>query len=1583
MVQVLLAQYVWDWHGEALAGKGELVPSGSGAVGSRLYSRMQVVGDTLWVMGNACLREGDTLYLPEGGGMQAIVRNPNTAGQGYLGVGFLAAYDRLSGQLLEVWYAHADPTQSFTLEFRDFAVGGGTFWLAVDLPYGGCRSRPGSGTLTIDPGVTFGLYRWTPAGGLGGAAAVGWVNKCAFDLHYEAATAQVWQVIRPSPQATNLCFHWENDETDPGLYLGLWSLVREPGVLYVSGTTRRPDIGQSTGGSFNSGTFNAAFPPRGFSEPAIPFVVRIATGSSLTLTHATTFYPTLGMMQGYGRALVVKGDSLYFLLGVRRDGVAFTPLNAGWSGSALPFATINLPSILVGSLPARVFLVGMRKGDLQPLTVIATLWLQELWAYDGSSTPSPSYLYVERREDTLWVAWSDSRQTQVNGQTYSPPSNQPYLMAWVGLGTASLSPLNGVGNGVLWQSASYNRVVGLVRYGPDVFLALVPSGDMHLGRFRWEGSGLSSRFRSVLLGNPAPVWYGLAIDRYGHLYGFGAGRSVSFRYHAVWPTAEPSSLINLPPTYGVSPVDTGRGWIGRLLWYRWQGPSETIQRCAPDSVHREPFSYVLWGRFAAGDPIGGVWDRMSYDRAYWHRYRLGWAALSSGNRPDSLHLAVSEVTFPGREESGTWELWPAPLRWVAADATAPLDSVDALDTARVRWQVTGPSYAPLHRSDSAERYWVMRYVGNASASIGWRQASQNGPFYRLSAKIDGSSHAFAYVPYDPTLGGEALYVAVNYTDSVLLYRLRFADGQVERVRGWKIGGSGLFTPREEVSAPISSLVYNSYRGVLLAVEGNTRIRVVPLGLVPEVGAFVPPTTYMTEGGSSSRPYLVAAGREGRLWIGGLTRMSMSDYPFLGEEYSTSTAFGPYLWASNSDPVSGCEPLFSPSEISSVRAIAPVPVGNTLAYFIDVGHNSSGCSPPVYGLLRAVTPTGLITVDTLWRMFTGLNALDDVRFAMVWRADPAPHLLMTLPSVNSSSQSDRYILRYWLDGRSQPRDTLIGPVPYAYCSYGLDRQVDMFWAALHNLEVTRGGMILFSTIGGGGQDEILAAVPLYVQRPLMRDTAFYGSPMDLSALSTPGRDVAAGMQGSRRVFFSVDSLRAGRDSVWWQAEVCPGSSQGVRTFLSAVYVLPAFVTTVSAPSRVCHGQLFHAAVGYGGDEFFLAYQRAYAMGEVCGLAGLMRRFDMEVSPPGRASRLLQRMNAYNVLPAVPFGARFAAVDSCAQCRVRLGVRGMTTVSDSAFWRAFLGGTSWERQLAIWRGYQLQVRLLLEGPSTRRSSASYMDPHPLFTRENLLRAASFGSGPLQDSLWLLPTPWSDQSFVWDRIGGETYEDDTLSFWNSLRWREPFWVSPCRVELREAPGGPVVDRAWGLVDTSGWVWVWNPPLVDSTDNLWHPDRSYYRGRLLSFCACDTTTAKWLVVRTPHHLPLRSAGPLSLGAGLLSTDPAAPAQVDLTDPSWLDGIPGEHYTFVPDPALPGGLRAAAWGGNCDDAFQSSFYPGQTPPDYSRINAADYEFLLHRNGVTGPTFTPADVDADGAVTAADFVIVIQNMNALRQGVTE
>jgi hypothetical protein len=91
-----------------------------------------------------------------------------------------------------------------------------------------------------------------------------------------------------------------------------------------------------------------------------------------------------------------------------------------------------------------------------------------------------------------------------------------------------------------------------------------------------------------------------------------------------------------------------------------------------------------------------------------------------------------------------------------------------------------------------------------------------------------------------------------------------------------------------------------------------------------------------------------------------------------------------------------------------------------------------------------------------------------------------------------------------------------------------------------------------------------------------------------------------------------------------------------------------------------------------------------------------------------------------------------------------------------------------------------------------------------------------------------------------------------------------------------------------------------------------------------------------------------------------------------------------VPDSLNPAQVQAAAWAGNVDDCYrpQHAAYPGQDPPDCSRINAADWEMLLPRNGLTlGPVFTIGDLDGDGRVDAVDFTLLISNMNQLREGV--
>ena len=114
------------------------------------------------------------------------------------------------------------------------------------------------------------------------------------------------------------------------------------------------------------------------------------------------------------------------------------------------------------------------------------------------------------------------------------------------------------------------------------------------------------------------------------------------------------------------------------------------------------------------------------------------------------------------------------------------------------------------------------------------------------------------------------------------------------------------------------------------------------------------------------------------------------------------------------------------------------------------------------------------------------------------------------------------------------------------------------------------------------------------------------------------------------------------------------------------------------------------------------------------------------------------------------------------------------------------------------------------------------------------------------------------------------------------------------------------------------------------------------------------------------------------LSRDPAQPTLVDFRDPTYVEGIPGEHYALIP--AGGGIMQAAAWAGNCADQAHAHWSGMPQAPDWGVINAADYEFILMRNGVTGPsTFTPADIDCDGDVDAVDILKVIENQNALRQ----
>ena len=135
-----------------------------------------------------------------------------------------------------------------------------TIWIAVDLPNGGgCRGRPSSGTISVD-NTRIQVAVW-----IGGSASpLTWLSTFSYQLHRAASAAQVWQITRGEGGVRCVPIYWEDDQSDPGLSLGFWSLVRRPGVVYVSGTCRRPNTSQSASGRFSSSEMNDAFPSRGF-----------------------------------------------------------------------------------------------------------------------------------------------------------------------------------------------------------------------------------------------------------------------------------------------------------------------------------------------------------------------------------------------------------------------------------------------------------------------------------------------------------------------------------------------------------------------------------------------------------------------------------------------------------------------------------------------------------------------------------------------------------------------------------------------------------------------------------------------------------------------------------------------------------------------------------------------------------------------------------------------------------------------------------------------------------------------------------------------------------------------------------------------------------------------------------------------------------------------------------------------------------------------------------------------------------------------------------------------------------------------
>jgi len=509
-----------------------------------------------------------------------------------------------------------------------------------------------------------------------------------------------------------------------------------------------------------------------------------------------------------------------------------------------------------------------------------------------------------------------------------------------------------------------------------------------------------------------------------------------------------------------------------------------------------------------------------------------------------------------------------------------------------------------------------------------------------------------------------------------------------------------------------------------------------------------------------------------------------------------------------------------------------------------------------------------------------------------------------------------VIRYDLSTRQ--RDTLIRCLGGPCCQYGLS---DWITGTIPTAAVLRSGAIVISA-----GDFLKLAVPIAL--PGSGDTLATISSIG-SVASVGGSAVTPATAGATLQFGWPSASGPGLDSTYLAISL--SGCSGGKPLYYPFYHLPRFGVWLEAPDTVCLGQVFHSYVGRDTE----------VVDNGCRVSH--RLFSLATSAQGKLTQLTGGNEIHRWRATQP------------------GYDTIRAAIAAPKWSYLVSTSSLAHPIRIREGHRLRLTTALEG--SYNATTFFHRPHPFLTRYNIAAYNQRILGVSSDSLWRLPY-----------VPG----DSLMKAWNILFLIEPSgpcpgagnwycdtpWTAIARVELRESPSGPVVDSAYALIDTAGRLYFYGAPLNGVGSSIGSVDT-------LHFCHCDHTTPKYITVRFPNHLPLHTPQ-LSLPVrGVGEAD-----SIDLRDPTYLEGIPGEHYTFVPGPG--GTLRAAAWAGNCAD-LHNAFIPGGAHVDSGWINAADYDFVITRNGVTYGGFSIADLNSDGNVNALDAVIVITNQNALRQ----
>lgn len=657
-------------------------------------------------------------------------------------------------------------------------------------------------------------------------------------------------------------------------------------------------------------------------------------------------------------------------------------------------------------------------------------------------------------------------------------------------------------------------------------------------------------------------------------------------------------------------------------------------------------------------------------------------------------------------------------------------------------------------------------------------------------------------------------------------------------------------------------------------------------------------------------------------IAGAAILPHGDIIFFGVSYPTSNSIS--LWRvslekdtiyrlTEPNPPTGCSQDGMGSGAKVRTPETGIAVCGDTIYWIEKVPRPSCINNDTTYLLRRAYPTSAFPGPLSYQVQT----IDTIRLRS--GISLRSYLLYTkLPKPALIFGTLNEVVRYQLS--TQTRDTLLRCMggPLSCCSYGLSDWI----RGLDGVALLRGGALAVLHSG-----TVKLAMPIALAG--QGDTLLSEGSISRSSVAGGTSVFLLGHSQDTLTFGWPGASGPGMDSTYLQVQTT--SCARAKPFFYPFYHLPTFSVNLRGPDTVCVGQVFHT---------YVQRDTEVVVGTNCRVS--LQLFAPATAQQGRVSFLRGENDIVRWWATQP------------------GYDTIRAAIAAPKWSYLVSTSSLAHPIRIRQGHRLRLTTALEG--SYNATTFFHRPHPFLTRYNIAAYNQRILGVSSDSLWRLPyVPGDSLMKAWNIA---LVEPSRPCPGTGTWYCNTPWTALARVELRESPSGPVVDSAYALIDTAGRLYFYGAPLGSIGFSNGSADT-------LHFCHCNPNTPKYITVRFPNHLPLHTPGVSLPVRGVGESD-----NIDLRDPTYLEGIPGEYYTFVPGPG--GTLRAAAWAGNCAD-LHNAFIPGGAHVDAGWINAADYDFVITRNGVTYGGFSIADLNSDGSVDALDAVIVITNQNALRQ----